>query len=218
MKQKQKQKQSRKVPVEPAPDEAKQPGSEAGTEAADAEETANPTPDGAGAEPAASNGGEADETEKLRDRLLRLQADFDNYRKRVQREKNELYRRANEDIMIELLPALDHLEMALDAAATHDAPAAFTEGFRLVAEQLLAALGKFGLTPIDAEGQPFDVNLHEAVSHLPSADVPEEHVMNQVRRGYRLGDFLLRPAQVVVSSGPPAANGDAAAASEPSEG
>ncbi len=138
------------------------------------------------------------------EQLLRLRADFENYKRRVLREKDELYRRATEDLMAELLPVLDHLEMALKAAEDRaDDP--FVQGVRLVGDQLMAALGKHGLAPIDAAGEPFDPNLHEAVSHLPSPDTDENHVMVQTRRGYRLGERLLRAAQVVVSSGAPAA-------------
>ena len=138
------------------------------------------------------------------EQLLRLRADFENYKRRVLREKDELYRRATEDLMAELLPVLDHLEMALKAAEDRaDDP--FVQGVRLVGDQLMTALGKHGLAPIDAAGEPFDPNLHEAVSHLPSPDTDENHVMVQTRRGYRLGDRLLRAAQVVVSSGAPAA-------------
>jgi len=137
------------------------------------------------------------------EQLLRLRADFENYKRRVLREKDELYRRANEDLVSELLPVLDHFEMAMQAAGDRaDDP--FVQGVRLVGDQLMTALGKHGLAPIDAEGEPFDPNLHEAVSHLPSPDTAENHVMVQTRRGYRLGDRLLRAAQVVVSSGAPA--------------
>ncbi|MBT3293833.1 MAG: nucleotide exchange factor GrpE [Verrucomicrobia bacterium] len=138
-------------------------------------------------------------------RLLRLQADFDNFKKRTIRERNETYRRANEDIMEELLPVMDHMELALDAAAQHDADEAMVEGFRMVSEQLRGALAKFGLTPIDASAAEFDPNVHEAISHLPSTDVAENYVVAMTRRGYKLGDMLLRAAQVVVSSGDPTA-------------
>ena len=92
-----------------------------------------------------------DETEALNGRLLRLQADFENFRKRTLREKGELYRRANEEIMLELLPVLDHLDLALDAAADHGADEALIQGFRLVSDQMLSVLRKFGLEPIDAD-------------------------------------------------------------------
>jgi molecular chaperone GrpE len=140
------------------------------------------------------------------DRYLRLQADFDNYRKRVLREKDELYRRANEDIMEELLPVLDHLDLALSAAGDKsDDPV--VEGFRLVGDQLVNALGKFGLKVIDAAGEEFDPNLHEAIMHMPTAEVEEDHIVSDARKGYKLGERLLRASQVVVSSGSPEAEG-----------
>ena len=135
----------------------------------------------------------------LTDRLLRLQADFDNFRKRTLREKSDIYKRANEELMEELLPVIDHMDMALQAAADHDAPEAFTSGFSLVGEQLVSALKKSGLAAIETEGKEFDPNLHEALSQLPSDDVESGHIMIQVRRGFMLGDRLLRPAQVIVS-------------------
>ena len=147
----------------------------------------------------------------LEEQLLRLRADFENFRKRTLRDKAEIYSRANEEIMTEMLPVLDHIDLALAAAREHGTEGAVVEGFRLVAEQLRAVLGKFGLTVVDAEGLPFDPHLHEAVSHIASDEVPENTVMAQVRRGYRLGEMLLRPAQTVVSSGTPG-SGDVAPA------
>lgn len=139
------------------------------------------------------------------DRLLRLQADFDNYRKRVLREKEDLYSRANEDIMGELLPVLDHLELAVAAAGNAAENDLIIQGFKLVAEQLVAALTKFGLTPIVAEKKvEFDPNVHEAILHIPSDDVPENKIISKTRAGFMLGSRLLRAAQVVVSSGAPA--------------
>jgi molecular chaperone GrpE len=139
------------------------------------------------------------------ERLLRLQADFDNLRKRIERERAEMTVRATQGLIAELLPALDHLEYALAAAVQHKADPTMIEGFRLVSEQFFAVLGKFGLTPVDAVGDPFDPHVHEAVTVQPSMDVPEHAVMAQTRRGYRLGNLLLRPVQVIVSSGPPVA-------------
>lgn len=135
------------------------------------------------------------------ERLLRLQADFDNFRKRTLRERDEIYRRANEDLMQELLDVMDHLDLALKSAEAHGEAGPVVDGFKLVSGQLVAALGKFGLTPIAAAGEAFDPNLHEAVSHLPSDAVGENGVMEEVRRGYLLGGRLLRAARVVVSSG-----------------
>ena len=144
------------------------------------------------------------EEEALQHRLLRLQADFDNYRKRMAREKQEWIAFASEKLVLEILPVLDHFELGLADSAKNGAPTAFTDGFHIIYNQLRAVLEKAGVQAIDAEGQPFDPNLHEAITHIPSADVPEEHVAAQTRRGYKMGDKLLRAAQVVVSSGPPA--------------
>jgi molecular chaperone GrpE len=153
------------------------------------------------------------ELEALKDRMLRLQADFDNFRKRTLREKTELYRLANEDLMTALLPVLDHLDLALGSLAAHGDAKAFADGVRMVAEQLRSVLGKFGLGVLGAAGgDPFDPNLHEAISHLPSAEVAADRVAMQVRPGYQLGDKLLRPTQVVVSCGPPPAAAPAAPA------
>mgnify|MGYP001611873967 CR=1 FL=1 len=135
------------------------------------------------------------------ERYLRLMADFENFRKRTLREKNDLYRTANEDFLLELLPVLDHMELALDSARKGQAGPGVLDGFTLVSEQLSAVIKKFGVTPIEADGQAFDPVLHEAISHLASDTVPDNVVIQQTRRGYMLGDKLLRPAQVVVSSG-----------------
>jgi len=146
--------------------------------------------------------------DQLKDRLLRLQADFDHFRKRTLREKSAIYRNANEDFMLALLPVLDHLELALNAVAEHGADEAFLEGFKLVSDQMISILERFGLNSIDAVEGAFDPNLHEAISHLPSETVPANEIVTQVRRGYRLGERVLRAAQVVVSSGTPRARDD----------
>ena len=140
----------------------------------------------------------------LKDRLLRLQADFENYRKRMDREKKDWIAFAAEKLILEMLPVLDNFELGLANSAKSGAPAAFSEGFQLVCNQFRAALEKAGVQAIDAEGAAFDPNLHEAITHLPSDTVPEGRVAAQTRRGYKLGDKLLRAAQVVVSSGPAA--------------
>jgi molecular chaperone GrpE len=142
------------------------------------------------------------EEESLRDQFVRLQADFANFRNRTQRERIELYQRANEDLFLELLPVLDHYEMGLQTAEQHDADQAVVDGFKLVFDQFQNVLNKFNLTPIDAVGEEFDPHKHEALTHMPSDEYPAEVCSNQVRRGYMFGDKLLRAAQVVVSSGP----------------
>lgn len=144
----------------------------------------------------------AEEEESLRDQFIRLQADFANFRNRMQRERIDLYQRANEDLFLELLPVLDHYEMGLKTAEEHHADKAVVDGFRMVYEQFQNVLGKFRVEPIDAVGEAFDPHRHEALTHMPSEEFPAEVCSNQIRRGYMFGDKLLRAAQVVVSSGP----------------
>lgn len=147
----------------------------------------------------------AQEIDQLKDQLLRLRADFDNYRKRALREQGEIYENANEALMLELLPVIDHLQLALGSAEEHKADAAFREGLQLIADQLMTALAKYGLDPFSSDNKQFDPNLHEAISCLPSATAPEGTIIVQSRQGYRFKNKLLRPAQVVVSSGKPGA-------------
>ncbi|QHI69553.1 nucleotide exchange factor GrpE [Tichowtungia aerotolerans] len=144
---------------------------------------------------------EKEEEEPLRIQLMRLQADFDNFRKRQVRERADWITRANEDLFLELLPVLDHYEMGLKSAEDHHADKSVTEGFKMVYNQLIDLLEKFNVTSVEAIGEAFNPHVHEALTHMPS-DKPSETVIEQVRRGYMLGDKLLRAAQVVVSSGP----------------
>lgn len=157
------------------------------------------------------------EVEGLKDRLLRLRADFDNYRKRMARDWEERQARANEDLMVALLPVLDHFELGLRSAEEHGAPESVLEGFRLLYNQLRDVLARFGLEPLEAQGQPFDVRDHEAVAHMASDEVPADHVARQVRRGYRLSGRPLRAAQVIVSSGNPVSEAQKSA-SAPEQG
>ncbi len=147
---------------------------------------------------------ETEEEEPLQLQLMRLKADFDNFRKRQVRERAEWIVRANEDLFLEMLPVIDHFEMGLKSAEDHQTDCSVTEGFKLVYDQLIDMLNKFNVTPIDAVGQPFDPHHHEALTHMPSEE-PAETVVQEVRRGYLLGEKLLRAAQVVVSSGSPSA-------------
>ena len=145
---------------------------------------------------------EEKEEESLRDQFVRLQADFANFRNRTQRERLAAYQRANEDLFLELLPVLDHYEMGLQTAEEHHADKAVVDGFKLVLDQFQNVLAKFNVEPIDAVGETFDPHKHEALTHMPSDEYPEEVCSNQIKRGYMFGDKLLRAAQVVVSSGP----------------
>ena len=141
------------------------------------------------------------EEEPLRDQLLRLRADFDNFRKRTQRERSELFLMANETLFLEMLPIIDHFEMGFKSAEEHKTDCSVTEGFRMVYKQLLDVLKKFNVTAIDAIGEAFDPHRHESLLHMPS-DKPAGTVVEQIRRGYMLGEKLLRAAQVIVSGGP----------------
>ncbi len=143
---------------------------------------------------------EEEEEEPLKLQLMRLKADFDNFRKRQMRERADWIVRANEDLFIELLPVLDHYEMGLKSAEGHETDSSVIEGFRMVYNQLIDVLKKSNVTPIETEGATFDPHQHEALTHMPS-ELPAETVVTEVRRGYMLGDKLLRAAQVVVSSG-----------------
>ena len=139
------------------------------------------------------------ERDELFDRLQRLAAEFDNYRKRSARDAAALSERANERLVKELLPILDDLARALEAAAEHE-EAKLEDGVRLVHRALAELLAKEGLAEIETDGR-FDPHVHEALLSQPS-DAEEGSVIEVVQKGYKLGDKVLRPARVVVA-GPP---------------
>lgn len=137
------------------------------------------------------------------DRYMRAMADLDNFRKRTTREKDELRQYAAARVLEDLLPVLDNLGLGLTAAKQPSADVkSLVGGVEMVFSQLKTALGNHGLKEINPTGQPFDAHQHEALSQQPSAEVPEGSVVNVVRVGYALNGRLLRPAAVVVSSGP----------------
>jgi molecular chaperone GrpE len=136
------------------------------------------------------------------ERYMRAVADLENFRKRTVREKDELRLFAAAGVMEDLIPILDNLSLGLSAARQQTDVKAVADGIGLVLEQLKGTLDRHGLKEVNPEGQVFDHNLHECISHLPSNDVPTEKVIQVVRRGYTLNGRLLRPASVVVSSGP----------------
>jgi molecular chaperone GrpE len=140
------------------------------------------------------------------DRLLRTTADFDNFKKRAAREKQEAIKYANESLLQNLVAVLDSLDMALAAAqaAGPNGGESLQTGVSMIGQQLRSVLAEAGLEPVDAVGKPFDPNLHEALSQQETPDVPEGQVVQQVRKGYKLRDRLLRPASVVVAKQPAA--------------
>lgn len=144
----------------------------------------------------------ADKAAENWDKYVRLNADFDNFKKRAARERQEAIRYANEGLIERLIPIIDNFDMALQAANTPQAAGsadALKQGVSMIATQLKSALSEAGLEEIDATGQPFNPNFHEAVSQQESKDVPEGQVLQQLRKGYKLRDRLIRPATVIVA-------------------
>jgi molecular chaperone GrpE len=161
--------------------------------------TENSSADGeATDDPVASLQGDLD---RFRDLALRTQADFENYKKRAARERDEGIKYANRTLLERLVPIVDNFELGLSAAREESERSPIYSGMTMVLKQLTDFLADNGLQPIDAVGKQFDPNLHEAIGHESSDKVPEGRVIRQTRRGYRLKDRLLRPAAVVVSSG-----------------
>jgi molecular chaperone GrpE len=138
------------------------------------------------------------ERDALQDRLLRMAAEFDNYRKRIDRDRRDQADAAVADAIEEILPIIDNLELALQTPAGGD-PDAYRKGVELIYQQMLELLRKRGVTAIQTAGADFDPRVHQAVMHETSADHREGEVMHELRRGYMLGERLLRPAMVKVA-------------------
>lgn len=174
---------------EPVADETKEaPGEEPQDKKEDAKETSKePDP--------------AEQLAAMTDRHTRLLADFDNFRKRMVREREEQTKRANENLLSDLLPVLDNLTIALSKAPDPKDPV--VTGMKMVNDQFLSTLDKYGMRPIEAKGKVFDPAIHEALTQMPSETAPAQTVIEQFRCGWTLGGRLLRPAQVSVSSGAP---------------
>jgi molecular chaperone GrpE len=178
-------------------DEIDQQPAEPPNEASSAEETAE----------AAEVAGEASLEERLddaRDKYLRLAADFENYKRRARRERQELFNYANENLIKELLETVDNLERALEHAQQSTEASdgkTLLEGVELTYRSLMQALDKCGVQQVAPEGEEFDPNVHEAIRQAPSDEQPAGSVVEVLQKGYLLKDRLLRPALVVVSSG-----------------
>lgn len=139
------------------------------------------------------------EAEDNHERMLRVAADFDNYKKRAVREKEELTKYGNEDLIKVILPFLDNLEKAVDHSETTQDVQSLLEGVKLTIQQLLQALNKFGLSPIVSLGKPFDPAFHEAMMVVPTDQHEPNQVVEEFRKGYLLNDRLIRAATVSVS-------------------
>lgn len=155
-----------------------------------AEEASEPAPDLSGLEA---------ENAKLRDQYVRKLADFENFRRRTDREKAEFFKYALADFMRDLLPVLDNFERAI--AVSGDAPEEYRRGLELIQKQLLETTGRYGLSAIDAAGVPFDPQMHEGIMREEDPTVPSHTVTEVLQKGYFLHDRLLRPAMVKVAVG-----------------
>lgn len=140
-----------------------------------------------------------DKLSEAQERVLRTAADAENFKKRLQREKEEQTRYANESLMRELLPVIDNLERALEHSEAGADQGGLLEGLNMTLKGLLDTLTRFGCTPVEAAGKPFDPNFHEAVSQEESADHEPNTVLRELQKGYMLKERLLRPAMVLVS-------------------
>jgi molecular chaperone GrpE len=138
------------------------------------------------------------------DRVLRLQAEMQNLRNRTSREIADERRYAALPVLRDLLPVVDNIDRAIEAAEKAGEAENLLEGFRLVRQQLMSTLSRNQCEPIPAEGEPFDPHFHQAILQQPSADVPAGHVTMVTQPGYKLHERVVRPAQVIVSSGAPA--------------
>ena len=153
----------------------------------------------------------AAERDDMLDRLARLKAEFANYQKRQERERERWGEEARRAFALRVLPVVDDLELALDAWKKSQDAQAVVRGVEMIHGKLIAALRAEGISPLDALGKPYDPAYHEGVAQLERPDVPEKTVVEVIRRGYTLGERLLRPARVVMAKGgkPPEARGNA---------
>jgi molecular chaperone GrpE len=143
---------------------------------------------------------DADKAAEFADKILRLQADFENTRKRIEREKQDFVKFANEGIILELLNILDDLERTVSLAETHkDNPEVFLKGIEMILAHLYEMLKEYGVKPIEAEGKIFDPHCHEALMQIGNKDLPEHTIVEELQKGYQLNDRVIRTAKVKVS-------------------
>ncbi len=146
-----------------------------------------------------------EERDRIKDQLLRTAADFDNFRKRTQKDLAEERRRAKEDVVRELLPVIDNLERAVSASVSASDVTAIVEGVRMVLKLWEDQASRLGLTKVKAVGERFDPAVHDAIQQVETDEHPPGTVIAEVVAGFRLGDKLVRPAMVVVARKPPSA-------------
>jgi molecular chaperone GrpE len=170
---------------------------------AEKEETEAKGEESAGQESSHETGTVTGQLQEMSDKYVRLYAEFENYRRRVNKDKEEILRYGNENLLYELLTVLDHLEMAMKHASG-DVSSGLIQGVEITLKELRRTLEKFGLTEIEAEGRPFDPAVHHAMSQVERDDIDDNLVVEEYRKGYRLKDKVLRPSLVAVSKKPAA--------------
>jgi molecular chaperone GrpE len=184
------------------------PGSDAAPPALDDRPSDPPAPEPAPAEPSPEQRLAVLEAEKaeLKDRMLRIAAEFDNYKKRTRKEMSELEAKAREAVLREFLEIADNLERAISSWKEGEQKdvKSVQDGVDLVLRLFKSKMERYSVTAIEAKGQPFDPRVHDAISQAPSADVPPGTVLHELQKGYRVGERLLRPALVVVAKALPA--------------
>ena len=144
------------------------------------------------------------ERDDYRDQLLRKSAEFENYRRRTQKEKQELIDFANEHLIIKMLPVVDDLHTALESAKKSSDSEGFIKGVEMIYAKAIKIFEDAGVMPINtAPGEPFNVDMHEALAHMPSEEAPEGHILQEIQRGYTLREKVIRHTKVVTSAGKP---------------
>ncbi len=143
----------------------------------------------------------ATENEELKNQLMRLAADFDNYRKRVEKEKEEIFNYGYSELIKDFLLVIDNLERAIEVAENNKDVEALLEGVKLTLNSFWSTIKKYGVEPLEAEGRPFDPNFHEAMTLVETDEVEPGTVIKEFQRGYMIKDRLLRPSRVAVSAG-----------------
>ncbi len=145
----------------------------------------------------------AEEVTSVNDKYLRLAAEFDNYKRLIQRDQRDQIRFGNEHLLKELLPVVDNLERAVKSSREGGGSDVLIQGVDLTLKQLTGALTRFHVVPVETVGRPFDPATHQAVTSIESEKVPKQHVVDELQRGYLLHDRILRAAMVSVSAGRP---------------
>ena len=145
----------------------------------------------------------AEEVTSLNDKYLRLAAEFDNYKRLIQRDQRDQIRFGNEHLLKELLPVVDNLERAIKSSREGGGSDVLIQGVDLTLKQLMGALTRFHVVPVETVGRPFDPATHQAVTSIESEKIPKQHVVDELQRGYLLHDRILRAAMVSVSAGRP---------------